>query len=100
MRVTIVPSDGTVVVDGVGFTVKCDDLPVNVHAIQWDGVRGQIEYGVQRCEHCGGRSKAPNEEFTDFAPYQKYVDAWGIAKAAADQAAALFQEGASHDAGP
>lgn len=100
MRVTII-NDGTVYVDGVAHAVRVD-IPAPFHAMQWDGTRGEVEYSVTTCDHCGARSRKPNETISDIAPYQKYVDAWHVAadKAAADaQAAALTAEN-RHDAGP
>ena len=41
---TIVKDDKWVKVDGVGLTLDAVDLPANVHAIQWDGSTGHIEY--------------------------------------------------------
>lgn len=41
---TIVKDDKWVKVDGVGLTLDAVDLPANVHAIQWDGTTGHIEY--------------------------------------------------------
>ena len=45
-KVTIIPSDNHVYVDGAGtfMTVDCSSLPSDIHAIQWDGTKGRIEY--------------------------------------------------------
>ena len=86
MRVTIVREDNLVIVDGEGHTVDCSELQAPFHALQWDGVRGEIEYAATRCDHCGVRSKRGNELISDLSPYQKYVDAWQIAKAAIQEA--------------
>jgi transcription elongation factor Elf1 len=88
MRVTIVKDDNKVYMDGVSYTVDCSDLPEGFHALQWDGLSGEIEYSTVRCDHCGARTKKANEFIRDAAPYQKYVDAWGVAKAAAEAEAA------------
>lgn len=88
MRVTIIKDDSTVVVDGVPYVVDCSDLPADLHALQWDGARGEIEYSVMLCEHCGTRSKKNNETISDAAPYQKYLDAWYAAKVEAEAKAA------------
>lgn len=106
MRLTIIPSDNTVYVDGVAYTVDCSGL--NFHALQWADDAGEVEYAPTRCDHCGARSKKGNEFVRDFTPYQPYVDAWRAAKkaddeakAAADQAKALFaQEAGANAAGP
>lgn len=86
MRLTIVREDNTVIIDGVGFPVDCSALPADVHAVQWDGVSGEIEYSVTRCSHCGARSKKGNALLVDVSPYVPLVNAWNAAKAAADAA--------------
>lgn len=90
MRVTIIKDDNTVTVNGEALTVDCSNLPATVHAIQWDGVHGEIEHRMTRCDHCGARSKKGNEILSSFATFQPYVDAWTIAKAQAEEAAKLF----------
>lgn len=98
MRVTIIKDDHKVVVDGVPLTVSCDDLPADFHALQWDGVRGEVEYKSTRCEHCSARSKKGNTLISDLSPYQPYVDAWHEAKATADAVKAAAAEKAKADA--
>lgn len=88
MRLTIVRDDNTVVVDGVRYTVDCSALPADFHALQWDGVGGEIEYSVTRCDHCGARTKKGNALITDVSPYMSLVAAWNVAKAADDSAKA------------
>lgn len=88
MRFTIIRETNTVAVDSLAFTIDCSTLPVDVHAIQWDGAYGEVEYAVKRCDHCGARSKQANATIRDMSPYQPYLDAWILAKAAADQRAA------------
>lgn len=88
MRFTIIRETNTVAVDSLAFAVDCSALPVDVHAIQWDGTFGEIEYAAKRCDHCGARSKQANATIRDMSPYQTYLDAWILAKAEADQRAA------------
>lgn len=80
MRLTIVRETNSVVIDNVGFVVDCSKLPADVHAIQWDGASGEIEFAQQRCDHCGARSKKANEFFRDVTPYQYLVEGWHDAK--------------------
>lgn len=101
MRVTIIRDNDTVNVDGVAYTVDCSKLPADFHALQWNGTSGEIEYRMVVCAHCNTRSKKPNLFINDMTPYQPYVDAWGVAKAAAlaaatEQAAALEQAKAAN----
>ncbi len=86
MRVTIIKDDNKVLVDGVGYVVDCKMLPLDFHALQWDGAKGEIEFKAMRCSHCGARSKKGNEFITDLGPYTKYVDAWNVERAKADAA--------------
>jgi len=68
MRVTVIPEDKWIRKDEESANLpewNFDDL--NIHAIQWYDTEGEIEYE--------GRSKPPNEEFTDFSVVQPYVDA-------------------------
>lgn len=44
MRLTIIPNDNMVIIDGVGAIVDLSHLPATVHAIQWDGSAGEVEY--------------------------------------------------------
>ena len=75
-RVTIVPADSLVIVDGRGLHVDCSGVAPDVHAIQWDGRTGEIE-----------RRGAPNEAL-DLAGYATHVaplyTAWEAAREAAD----------------
>lgn len=88
MRVTIIRDDNAVIVGGERHTVDCTDLPADFHAFQWYGTKGEVEYSLVECDHCGGRSKKGNEFVTDLSPYQKYVDRWNVAKVMADEARA------------
>lgn len=88
MSVTIIREDNFVSIDGVGFTVDCSSLPINVNAIQWGGDHGEIEYVVTRCDHCGARTKKGNEWITDIEPYAHLIEAWRAAKAKHDVDAA------------
>ena len=53
--VTLIPSDKQMVLDGdsAEFDLKLD---ANIHAIQWDGSKGHIEYN----------DGTPNEDITEF----------------------------------
>jgi hypothetical protein len=72
MRVTIIPYENRVSVEGMSEAVDCSALPNDVHAIQWYGKRGEIEFW----NGYGATTLKMNEEITDFTPYQYLVDAW------------------------
>jgi hypothetical protein len=105
MQVTIIRDDNTVSVDGENHKVDCSRLPVDVHAVQWDGQHGEVEYRMVNCVHCGGRNKKPNMPISDLTPYKAYVDQWHVSKEVADaEKAAAFAartavEQARHAAG-
>ena len=50
MKLTIIPSDNTVYIDGMALRVDCSSVAdsgapgVAVHAVQWNGSTGWIEY--------------------------------------------------------
>ena len=67
MRVTVVPEDKMVIVDGVARQVTMPAFP-NIRAVQWEGDRGRIEY----------YDREPTW-FKDFAKIQPAVDAWEAA---------------------
>lgn len=92
MRVTIIRETGTVNVDGKSHhDLDMSGLPSDFHALQWNNARGEIEFSVEECDHCGGRSKKPNAFISDLSPYQKYVDEWTAAEAAEAKAVAEAQ---------
>jgi len=53
--ITLIPSDKQMILDGydINFDLKLD---ANIHAIQWDGSKGHIEYN----------DGSSNEEITEF----------------------------------
>lgn len=59
MRLTIIPADGSVGEDG-NFYLNLDlsscGIPADVHALQWDGVAGWIEF----------KDPVPNEEISSL----------------------------------
>lgn len=57
MKLTIIPTDGAVGGDNKfynGLNLTSCNIPADVHALQWDGVAGWIEF----------KDTAPNEEIT------------------------------------
>jgi hypothetical protein len=72
MRVTIIPEDRWIRRDGTQANLpdwSFDDA--NIHAIQWDGAKGEIEYN--------GSPKRRNDSFTSaavIAPYLAALDAY------------------------
>ena len=85
MKVTIIPDDKFISVDGIGYMGISTDwsyIPSGINAIQWDGSSGEIEY----------LDGSPNVGITSLGIYQPAVTHHEnerlrlVAKAAADQA--------------
>lgn len=74
-KVTIVPDDGKVIIDGEARIVDLSDMPADVHAVQWQGNEGEIEYRPG-----ADGSRKPNAGMSDFAPFQKYIGRWNAAE--------------------
>jgi len=72
MRVAIIADDSHVYVEGHALVVDLTGLDDEIHAVQWYGTVGDIEY---KHDHIAD-TKKQNERITDFAPYQVFVDRW------------------------
>jgi hypothetical protein len=45
MKISIIPVDKNVVIDNFGISgLNMDSVPLNIHALQWNGDNGHIEY--------------------------------------------------------
>ncbi|WP_430735511.1 hypothetical protein [Halodesulfovibrio aestuarii] len=80
MNVTVIPADKFIQVDGVGFEPVEFEYDEGVHAIQWDGVNGHIEFVTSD----GGVMTTPVSQME----VQPYVDAWQAEKARLETEAA------------
>lgn len=78
MRVTIVCDDHRVLVDGVAHDLDPALFPTNVHAVQWYGTKGEIEFRPDT----QGRKPA-NEPIESIEALQPILDAWTEAHALA-----------------
>jgi hypothetical protein len=82
MRVTIIPVDGFVSVDGEGYSgLDLSFMASDIHALQWYETEGELEI-----EDARGRV-IENRPIDSLEPYQPALDAWQVAKNAADLAA-------------
>jgi len=80
MRITIIPNDGFVSVDGEGYgELDLSFMDSSIHALQWYETEGEIERKDNR-----GRVVV-NEEITDITPYQQALDEWQVAKELSEQ---------------
>ena len=71
MKLTIVPSDNAVCVDGAGtLHLSWEGTPTNIHAVQWENESGWIEYN----------DGTPNEDITVLPVWtDNAVAAWTVA---------------------
>ncbi|MCH8002967.1 MAG: hypothetical protein IIA34_15085, partial [Proteobacteria bacterium] len=56
-------------VDGVFRAVDLSTLDPNIHAVQWDGVVGHIEF----------KDRSPEQRIADISAFQSFIDAWTAA---------------------
>ena len=78
MTLTIIKDDKFVNVDGVELTLDAVVLAANVHAVQFDGTNGEIEYN----------DGTASEAITSISAYSTITDDHATLKAANDTAAA------------
>ena len=88
MKLTIVADDKRVGVDDLFFDpVELPHLDPAIHALQWYGEYGEIEFKTVFAN--GALIKPQNQLITDITPYQFAIDAWNATKAAAEQVEVL-----------
>jgi hypothetical protein len=83
MKLTIIFPDDIVIIDGIALKVDCSAMSPGIHAVQWNGQRGHIEYAVDDVGN-----KKLNDQIEDVAQFQPIIDSWNAAKAQADLRAA------------
>ena len=66
-RFTIIPEDKYVSVDGIGFVPVEFSIDTDIHAVQWYGTHGEIEYKTE------GKH---NERFTDHSQFANVITAY------------------------
>jgi predicted dinucleotide-utilizing enzyme len=79
MKISIIPEDKCVVVDGAVLLNFDFKISTAIHAVQWEGESGHIEYADR------------NESITEF-PYDDIVSDFNIEVAARAQAEALREQ--------
>ena len=63
---TIIKDDNNIAKDGVWRVIDCSVLASNVHAVQWNGSTGHVEYN----------DGTVNETISDISAYDSLVTAW------------------------
>lgn len=78
MQVSVIPKDKTIVIDGEALVFDFQVWPGNLHALQWNGVSGAMEF-----------TTGPQQFIDNPAFVQPYIDAYNAeaARIAAEQAA-------------
>lgn len=71
MRVTIIPVDGFVSIDGKGYSgLNLSFLSANTHAIQWYGTEGEIELKDDKGKII------ENKKITSIDEFKNVIDVW------------------------
>lgn len=90
-RYTIVVDDKFVSVDGVGYNDVVISLDPSIHAVQWYGNYGEIEYGSVFDPVTKAITKPQNEVFEDASLFQAALDAWRVSDIQAKEARAASE---------
>lgn len=77
MKISIIPADKTIVIDGVALVFDFPIFSTKVHAIQWNGTSGNIEY-----------TKGAATWFDNIAIVEPFIEAYNAEKARLDAIAA------------
>lgn len=76
MRVTIIPSDGFVSIDGYGFSgLDLSGIDASVHAVQWYDTHGEIEV-----KDPVTKKMVANTEITSLEQFQAAINVWNAKK--------------------
>ena len=80
MRLTIIPIDGTVYVDGVSYSnLDLSFVPADVHALQWYDTYGELEF--KRSFMDGQINHPANQVITDLPDWANTAKTvWDTAK--------------------
>lgn len=78
-RISIIPADGIVAVNGMSVSgLDLSFLAEEIHAIQWYGERGEVEFRTDLYGY-----KKMNEKIDSLKPFEKAVDLFEQVQAAA-----------------
>lgn len=78
MRITIIPTDGFVSIDGVGYCgLDLSLIDPSIHAIQWYGSQGEVEI-----RNTVTNKMLENREITSIDEFEPAITAWNAAKEA------------------
>jgi hypothetical protein len=82
MRLTIIADDCMVYVDSAAIRVPqlADLIDGDIHAVQWDGQRGEIEWKPDE-----DGAKRPNTKIDRIEQFKPVIDAWTVESARTQQ---------------
>jgi hypothetical protein len=94
MRLTIIPTDGAVYIDGATYSgLDLSFIPTDVHALQWYDTYGELEF--KRSFVDGQLVHPANQMLTELPVWANTcVDAWNDAKLALEEAQRIAAEAA------
>ena len=76
MRVTIIPADGFVSIDGESYSgLGLSSIDSSIHAVQWYGESGEVEV-----KNPVTGKMVENREITSLDEFQQAIDAWQAKK--------------------
>lgn len=92
MKITVIPADGAVYKDSVSFSgLDLSCAPADVHALQWFGEKGWIEFSVDE-----EFNKPANQTITELPMWvATALTKWDEAQAASEAAQNAMQEDAA-----
>ena len=74
MKFTIIPEDKLIIIDGLGYSPLAFKIDANIHAVQWYGEFGEIEYKPEMTPN--GVSKPLNKSIMEYSAFEKVLTAW------------------------
>lgn len=73
MRLTIVCDDNIVIKDGIAHILDSTLFPSNIHALQWYGTWGEVEF-----KHTPGENKLQNKKIDNLSEFESLLSAWEV----------------------
>jgi len=76
MKITIIPEDDMVTIDGESRAVDCSSLPPNIHAVQYDSVAEEGMIELKNVDAVTKHFERPIKNAGQFQLFQSMVAAW------------------------
>lgn len=76
MRLTIIPADGTVIIDGEAYSkLDLSSIDPTINAVQWFNTQGEVELKDPATGNMTG-----HRMITSIDEFQTAIDSWQVAK--------------------